>query len=249
MTFPEGLDAKGQKGFFVPLENNPEVMSHLAHELGVSSELGFYDIYSIDDPDLLAYIPRPVYALLATVNAEIYRKARHKEPAATAYEGSGDEEPIIWFRQTIRHACGLIGLLHSVSNGGAKRYIQPESTLEKLLKEAVPLKPTARAKLLYDSQALVAAHRSAAQIGDTEAPPAEDESYHHFISFVKADDGHLWELEGGWNGPLDRGELGPDEDVLSEKALRLGIGAFLKEAQDEGADLRFSLVALAPKDD
>ena len=221
-------------------------MSHLAHELGVSSELGFYDVYSIDDHDLLAYIPRPVYALLAIVPTKIYWKARHKEPKTAAYERSGDEEPVIWFRQTIRHACGLIGLLHSLSNGGAKQYIQAESTLDKLLKEAIPLKPTQRASLLYESKALVVAHRSAAQVGDTNAPPAEEENNQHFISFVKADDGHLWELEGGWNGPLDRGELCPDEDVLSEKALRLGIGAFLKEAQDEG-DLLFSLIALAAK--
>ncbi|MCJ1384997.1 hypothetical protein MMC17_008115 [Xylographa soralifera] len=249
MSLPKDLDAKGQKGFFVPLENNPEVMSHLAHELGVSSELGFYDVYSIDDPDLLSYIPGPVYALLAIVPPKVYWKARQKESETTAYEGSGDKEPVIWFRQTIRHACGLIGLLHSLSNGGAKQYIQTESTLDKLLKEAIPLKPTPRASLLYESEALVAAHRSAAQIGDTEAPPAVDESNHHFISFVKADDGHLWELEGGWKGPLDRGELGPDEDVLSEEALRLGIGAFLKEAQGEEENLRFSLVALAPKYD
>jgi len=249
MTIPEGLDAKGEKGYFVPLENHPEVMGHLAQELGVSSELGFYDVYSIDDLDLLAYIPRPVCALLAIVPPDTYSKVRHKEPNAAAYEGSGDQEPVIWFRQTIRHACGLIGLLHSVSNGGAKQYIQAESTLDKLLKEAVPLKPTQRANLLYESQALVAAHRSAAQMGDTDAPPVEDEASQHFISFVKADDGHLWELEGGWKGPLDRGQLGPDEDVLSEKALGLGIRAFLKEAQVEGGDLRFSLVALAPKND
>ena len=223
-------------------------MSQLAHELGVSSELGFYDVYSINDPDLLACIPRPVYALLAIVPDKIYRKSRHKEPKTTAYEGSGDKEPVIWFRQTIRHACGLMGLLHSVSNGGAKQYIQAQSTLDKLLKEAIPLEPTQRASLIYNSEALVAAHKSAAQLGDTVAPPAEDENNQHFISFVKANDGHLWELEGGWTGPLDRGELGPDEDVLSEEALRLGIGAFLKEAQDEG-DLMFSLVALAAKND
>ncbi|MCJ1388422.1 ubiquitinyl hydrolase 1 [Xylographa bjoerkii] len=224
-------------------------MSHLAHELGISSELGFYDVYSIDEPDLLAYIPRPVYALLAIVPPEVYGKVRHKEANARAYEGSGDKEPVIWFKQTIRHACGLIGLLHSVSNGGAKQYIRTESTLDNLLTEAVPLKPTPRANLLYESSILVAVHRSAAQLGDTKAPPAEDESDQHFISFVKADDGHLWELEGGWNGPLDRGELDPNEDALSEKALRLGFGAFLKEAQDEGGDLRFSLVALAAKAD
>ncbi|TKA36247.1 hypothetical protein B0A49_13742, partial [Cryomyces minteri] len=54
---------------FVPLvtayaENNPDVMSSLVHKLGLSSKLGFQDVFSIDDPDLLAFVPRPAYALL-----------------------------------------------------------------------------------------------------------------------------------------------------------------------------------------
>lgn len=223
-------------------------MSHLAHELGISSDLGFYDVYTIDEPDLLAFIPRPAYALLFICPAEIYYKARDKEQNTSVYDGSGEKEPVIWFKQTIRHACGLIGLLHGLSNGGAKQYIKAGSDLENLLKDAVPLKPLARANLLYDSRALEMAHRSAAQKGDTTAPPAEDENNQHFICFVKGDDGHLWELEGGWKGPLDRGALTADEDALSERALQLGVRAFLKEAQG-GGNLNFSLVALAPKID
>ena len=49
---------------FVPLENNPVVMTNLAHKLGLSSELEFHDVYSLTDPDLLAILPRPAYALL-----------------------------------------------------------------------------------------------------------------------------------------------------------------------------------------
>ncbi|MCJ1472165.1 ubiquitinyl hydrolase 1 [Lambiella insularis] len=246
MAIPENLDVQGEKGYFVPLENNPEVMSHLAQELGISSDLGFYDVYSIDEPELLAVIPRPVYALLFICPAEVYWKARRKEQNIAVYDGSGDKEPVIWFKQTIRHACGLIGLLHGLSNGGAKKYITSGSDLDGLLKEAIPLKPLPRANLLYESRALEAAHRSAAQQGDTAAPPAEDENNQHFICFVKSDNGHLWELEGGWNGPLDRGALKPDEDALSEHALQLGVRTFLKEAQT-GGNLSFSIVALAPK--
>ena len=59
--------------------------------------------------------------------------------------------------------------------------------------------------------------------------------------------GHLWELDGGRKGPLDRGMLDDSEDVLSEKALELGVKAFLKrEEKGSNGDLRFSCVALAP---
>jgi ubiquitin carboxyl-terminal hydrolase L3 len=44
-----------------------------------------------------------------------------------------------------------------------------------------------------------------------------------------------------------RGRLGPDEDVLSEKGLELGVQAFLRREQEAGAgELRFSVVMLGP---
>lgn len=55
------------------------------------------------------------------------------------------------------------GASHAVSSGGAKAYIQCGSDLEKILNEAVPLKMTERAKVLYDSKAIKDAHASAAQ--------------------------------------------------------------------------------------
>ncbi len=197
-------------------------MSHLVHQLGVSPKLGFYDVYSIDDPELLAFIPRPAYALLFICPPEVYGKARNEENASMLeYEGSGDKEPVVWFKQ------GL--------------------DLDNLLKEAIPLKPIPRADLLYESRALESAHQSAAKIGDTAPPEIVDL---HFICFVKGKDGHLWELNGGMKGPVDRGALDSDEDALSEKALQLGVRTFLaREVQAGDGDLRFSIIALAPNFD
>lgn len=60
---------------FVPLENNPDVMSDLAHKLGLSSELKFHDVYSLTDPDLLALVPRPAQALLFIYPKQVLRVA------------------------------------------------------------------------------------------------------------------------------------------------------------------------------
>jgi ubiquitin carboxyl-terminal hydrolase L3 len=230
-------------------------MSSLALSLGVSPALSFHDVYSLS-PDALAFLPRPVYALLFLCPATIYHRARDAEHAAMpTYTGSGPAEPVLWFKQTIGHACGLIALLHGLANGGAKAYITPDSTLDKLLQEVVNLKPEERAQLLYDSAALEAAHMAAAVRGDTVAPDAREENYQHFICFVKGRDGHLWELNGGMKGPVDRGVLVEEEDALSEKALGLGVRTFLDlvgeggegDAEGEGkGDINFSLVAMAP---
>ncbi|TID25704.1 DNA-directed RNA polymerase [Venturia nashicola] len=250
---PAGQDASPDvpraRKRFVPLENNPEVMNSLVHRLGLSTSLGFQDVFSIDEPELLAFVPRPAYALLLIFPvSETYEKFRRQEDAPKEdYEGAGAGEPVVWYKQTIGNACGLIGLLHGVSNGVAKTFIREDSDLAKLIAGAIPLKPDARADLLYESEVLESAHQSAASTGDTSAPSADDRVDLHFVCFVKTEDNHLWEMDGRRKGPLDRGALAEDEDVLSEKALELGVRSFLRrEAEAGGGDLRFSLIVLAP---
>jgi ubiquitin carboxyl-terminal hydrolase L3 len=122
---------------------------------------------------------------------------------------------------------------------------EANSNLAKLLEDAIPLKPVERADLLYESDALESAHQAAASTGDTAAPAAEDDVNLHYVCFVKSQNNQLWELDGRRKGPLNRGQLSPDEDVLSEKALDLGVRSFLKRETAAGGDLRFSLVTLA----
>lgn len=225
------------------------MMNSLMYKLGLSQKLAFQDVWSIDDPQLLDFVPRPAHALLLIfpVSGTYEKFRREEDDDKHEYGGSGEGEPVVWYKQTIGNACGLIGLLHAVSNGAAKPYIEKDSDLAKLLADAIPRKPSERADLLYDSHALESAHASAASTGDTAAPAADDKVDLHFVCFVKTEDDHLWELDGRRKGPLDRGQLPPGEDVLGENALALGVRAFLRrEAAAGGGDLRFSLIVLAP---
>ncbi len=241
----------GRKAF-VPLENNPEVMTNLSHKLGLSQSLQFHEVYSLTDPDLLSFLPRPAHALLLVfpVTATYEKFRRDEDSSKEEYEGSGEAEEVLWFKQTIRNACGLIGLLHSVTNGEARKNIQQGSDLQKMLKEAIPLKPMERADLLYNSQALETAHASAAAKGDSTAPEAEASVDLHFVAFVKSEKGELWELDGRRKGPLMRGKLSAEDDVLSEKGQELGVRAFLRREEEAGGgELRFSVVMLGPSMD
>lgn len=232
-------------------------MNALAKKMGLSDDLEFYDVCSLDEPDLLAHIPRPVYALLVIVPlTPAWKQDREAENAALGepasyYDGGAagtGDTPIIWFKQTIGDACGSYGLLHCAINGATSKFILPGSTYEKLRNDAMPLAKDERAQMLYDNMAFEEAHKSVAGLGDTLAPPVgsgEDTGY--FMAYVKAN-GHLWELEGSREGPLTRGKLAEEEDVLSPRALELGLKRIIKLDLDAGGqDLRFSCIALAPK--
>ena len=233
---------------YVPLENNPKVLTELIHALGASPSLAFHDVYdlpTINDP--ITYIPHPIHALVVTIHSPVYHKARANEPSIP-YQKSGlgpEAEPVLWFKQTIGHACGSMAALHALANSSARSDILPGSPLDKLFIEAVPLGIEERAQIVYDSPELEAAHRHAAQLGDSIPPSAEAKNYNHFIAFVRdTKEGHLWELEGGWSGPLDRGKMEDGEDVLSPRAVDLALGRFLEVAKEIG-DIDFSLTVLA----
>ncbi|KAG6000371.1 hypothetical protein E4U21_005547 [Claviceps maximensis] len=235
----------------IPLENNPDVFTSLVHDLGVSPQLGFYDVLSLDDPSLIAHIPRPVFALIFISPSDMQTAVRRVDGLAKSvntpdltYSKSGADEPVMWFHQNIGNACGTYALLHSVVNGEARQFVEKGSVLDQLIEEAVPRTPVARAKGVYDNLALEEAHMRAARLGCSKAPPAEVHVGHHFIAFVRGRDGHLWELEGTADGPIDRGLLAEGDDMLSENAIGQGVKRFIKFAD---GNLNFSLVALARK--
>lgn len=121
----------------------------------------------------------------------------------------------------------------------------PGFVLDNLLRIAVSLNPEARAKLLYDSVGSEAAHMSVAKMGDTGVLDSSDPVTHecHYICYLKGDNEHLYELNGGMRGHVDRGMLGAKNAAISAKALELGFGTFLEQAGE--AQIGFSIVALA----
>ncbi len=107
---------------FIPLESNPDVFTELIHSLGISTSLSFHDVLSLDDPELLAFLPRPVHALILvfpTTEAYEQRVEVEDSEAEDCLEG-GEVGEVVFFRQTINNACGLYAILHAVFNSEAR---------------------------------------------------------------------------------------------------------------------------------
>lgn len=224
-------------------ENNPEVLKLLCENLQTSPDLRFHDIISTAPEFLQECHFQPCHALIVLAQRPIYRAARSEvELTIPEYKGSGPSEPVIWMKQTIGHACGLMALLHILFNLEGGRYVLPGTVLAGLRQQAIPLGPAERAQLLYDSIFLEEAHMDAASRGSSRAPSPRDNNQHHFLAFVQKD-GEVWELNGGMNGPLLRGVLGEGEDLLSERGLELTARDFLVAAEQTGCN-EMSIVAV-----
>ncbi|KAJ9133681.1 Ubiquitin carboxyl-terminal hydrolase [Pleurostoma richardsiae] len=232
---------------FIPLESNPVLFTELIHRLGASEALQFHDVLSLDDTDLLDFIPRPALALILVfpTTPAYESKIAEQDRSKADYAKSGDDEDVVWYRQTINNACGFYGILHAVSNGDARDFIVPSSHLSSLLATCASLDPVQRASALEGDEKLESEYSTVALQGDTEPPEnSEDEVDYHYVCFVKSHkNGHLYELDGDRKGPVDWGHF-EGSDMLSEEGLSI-IKKFIKPI---ASDVGFSLLALAPGD-
>ncbi|KAF5361707.1 hypothetical protein D9758_007292 [Tetrapyrgos nigripes] len=231
---------------YIPLESNPEVFTKLIHALGVSSAFEFIDVLSLDDPDLIAMMPRPVLALILAfpaIGEDYNKKLEEQNRTREIYTGSGEGEDTVWYKQTIGNACGLYAILHSISNVPAKDFITPDSAIARLLATITPLAPEERALALEASDEVEEAHRHAGNSGVTSVPNPEDDVDHHYLAFVKSHkNNRVYELDGMNKGPVETGvTLAEGEDVFGDAGRRL-----VKEMIEREDNVGFSLTALVP---
>jgi len=235
------------------------------HTMGLSPKLAFHDVISISEPELLSFLPRPVEALLlifpVTNVYEDYRVNADKDKELYLGENPVDGD-VMWFRQTIGNACGTMGVIHSVFNGNVPSYLrmlseipvlltsEPNTPFANIFDKAKTMNTAQRAELLEESPDLEAAHTSFSREGQTQAPRLDEEVEHHYVALVKHRDPKtgnlmLYELDGRRLGPVERGNLPDDEDLVGPTALKV-MDEFITREQENG---KFSLVALAPSYD
>lgn len=210
------------------------------------SQGSFYDVFSIDEPEMLAFIPRPVAALILVFPiSKEYEAYREAADAAAA-----DYDPVAaraggpdWWPQTITNACGTMALLHAVANGLPESTVPAGSLIGQIVSQSGQLGTNAaRAQLLEDSAEFEAAHASVCDEGETDAPAADDPIDFHYVALVRAKNGHLYELDGRRKGPIDLGQLEEGQDALSKKSLDK-VREFMEREKESGG--YFSIIALS----
>ncbi|ODQ81734.1 hypothetical protein BABINDRAFT_159981 [Babjeviella inositovora NRRL Y-12698] len=231
----------------VPIESNPEIFTALAHKLGVSPLLEFHDVFSISESDLLAMIPNPAYALVLLFPLTVDYEAQRKEQDAQRPTYANENLSVRWVKQTIKNGCGFYALLHAALNLPDSLVLY-NSQVQSLKKASVsgrgPLSVAEVSELVERMESK--AYDDLAQQGSTAAPDADEDVLFHFLCFVKGRDGHIYELDGRRNGPVDLGEFeGESADIVSQEKVRGKIQYYMDNA-DEANKHNFSIMALAP---
>ncbi|KAI1337645.1 ubiquitin C-terminal hydrolase L3 [Xylariaceae sp. FL0016] len=232
-----------EKKYWIPLESNPELFTELIHNLGVSKEIAFHDVLSLNEPELLALVPRPALALVLVVpcNGNYTERIVEEERDVPAHDRWGDKEEVMFYTQTIGNACGWFAILHALSNGDARSYIGTGTHMAKIVEFCENLTQKERIAALEQDADLATKYKAVSVRGDSAPPEPEIEADYAYMCFVKSNkNGHLYQLEGCRKGPIDLGPLGPGEDVLSDAPLRI-IKDFGKL---ESGDIGFNLMAL-----
>ncbi|CAH1285903.1 unnamed protein product [Diabrotica balteata] len=222
-----------------PLESNPDVMNKFMHVLGVPEKFKVVDVYGLDT-DALAWVPRPVIAiiLLFPCSEKFYA---HAQKEKEEYLNKAPEiSPNIWYmKQKVSNACGTIALIHSIANND-ERLNLTEGAFKKLLSESKNMTPEERGDILLKAEDiafnLINTHQELAMEGQTEVQPDEQVN-HHFVALVEKD-GELYELDGRKEFPVTHGKT--THETFLEDAAKV-----CKEfIERDSEDVNFTVMAL-----
>eukprot|EP00761_Pharyngomonas_kirbyi_P011491 gb/GECH01011516.1/.p1 GENE.gb/GECH01011516.1/~~gb/GECH01011516.1/.p1 ORF type:complete len:231 (+),score=62.84 gb/GECH01011516.1/:1-693(+) len=223
---------------WIPLESNPDVLNKFVWELGLPKEYAFTDVFSLD-PEMLQFVPRPVYAVVLLFPvSETTEKARDEENEKIKKDGQTVSDNVYFMRQTVSNACGTVGVLHSIANNQDK--FKLEGFCDKFIKETANLTPKERADYLENADDLEKAHQSTAQEGQTQAPSEDEKVSLHFISLVHVD-GHLYELDGRKEFPINHGST-TQENLLDDAA-----GVVRKYMEYNPGNMNYTIMALTKR--
>lgn len=231
----------------IPLESNPEVFDRFAYNLGLNNSYNFNDIFSIDDPELLAFLSRPVIAivLLFPIQKNMPLLPNHHSNDSI----SKDNQPI-WLRQNFQNACGLYALLHILINN--KSNLRKGSLLDEFLNSNKEITHSTVDQFIIDFTKRYNQDFNESS-GETTNPDPETDIDLHFISFISYE-GKLWELDGRSinKEPLLLGNVDKTNqidlenvDLISQSIIIERIKAYMNNVESESDKLKFSLIGLS----
>ncbi|KAI4111350.1 MAG: hypothetical protein LQ339_000549 [Xanthoria mediterranea] len=227
---------------FCEIESEPAFFNVMLRDFGVEG-VRVQEVVSLD-PDMLAYLPRPVYGLVFLF------KWREEDP--DKQEPSCPEG--IWFaNQTVNNACASVALLNIVNNIPE---LKLSEHLEQFKKFTADFTPALRGDAIGNFEFVKTIHNSFARKMDmlnadlqlkndasarkkSKAKDSdEDDAGFHFIAFIPVQD-KVWKLDGLERQPQNLGPIAEDDWVL-----QVAPEIETRMAQYEDGQIEFAILSL-----
>jgi ubiquitin carboxyl-terminal hydrolase L3 len=226
---------------WIPLESNPDVINSYLFSLGFPSSLySFTDVYCFE-PWALSSLPQPVLGFIL-----LYKITPASSQAFSVRQSSSPAPPpdLFFMKQTIPNACGTIALMHVIGNCLYSEEIPliVPSYLDTFFASCLEMTPEQRGLELENGRGfeeIEAAHKAAAEDGQSRVPSASEKTSLHFVAIVPKDGG-IYELDGRAEQPIYHGQY---ENFVNDVCERVILGQFIK-ADPENP--RFTVLAFGP---
>jgi len=233
-----------ERDFWVPLESNPQALTKFAHRLGVQPKWVFSDCIGLDE-ELLAMSPQPVIALMFLFPYSKMMQFREEEAHKLEKAPQNISPKVYYMKQLVGNACGTVAMVHCIANNRDRLGVDDNSFFSKFLEKTRQANPEERGKMFGSENKLAEISESCAkdETTQTDAPAADANVDSHFICFTEID-GHLYELDGAKDFPINHGPTNPEKLLFD--AARVVKANFVDRLKD---DLYFSLMTLGPEGD
>jgi len=243
MENKDDIEAKVSKERWAALEANPEVMTKLCHQLGVSPMFEVVDVWGLD-PDMLGFVPQPVVALILLFPSKS-RDAKNRKITVDGHEISEKVYYLDQLRGHLDNACGTIAIIHSIlNNRDILGVADSECIGENFYKSSLEKSAEERGKFLDSYQDIIDIHNKLVTQGQSNVVESE-KVCHHFVSITSVD-GHLVELDGAYNsGPNIINKIS-DSDGFLNTAAKFVQSKYISSFGENG---QFALMALVMKQD
>lgn len=223
-----------EAGNWCLIESDPGVFTDLIQKFGVEG-VQVEEIWSLDD-DAFANL-KPVHGLIFLFKWQ----KMETQPEASSSVLTSPPSSLFFAKQIINNACATQAVL-SVLLNTHHEHLKLGPSLTEFKEFTSAFDANLKGLALSNCDVIRNVHNSFARQTLFEFDPAtasKDDDVYHFISYVPHD-GHLYELDGLQEGPIDLGEIASGQDWLG-KVQPIIQQRMLKYSSGE---IHFNLMAL-----